>query len=194
MKHSQVKHETLRNSHSQKMDLNNSQMETWNSQKCLNLREKHEVCRSGEKKAKTTNQHFEWFHETGCTYVFAHGLMLCVAQDKTNLCHHNKGYTFSNVCCLFLPNVRLCVVRARKARGIKWKVDTDILFQKDQDQLHDASCSVFFSETCAVYGTQMEFNILKMLLMACAGFWMRKAYDILPSGTLWHLLKHLEIS
>ena len=44
----------------------------------------HAVCRSGEK--NMTNQQFEEFQETGCTYVLFQCLMLCVAHEKANLC------------------------------------------------------------------------------------------------------------
>ena len=57
------------------------------------------------------------------------------------------------------------------------------------DRWRDASC--FFTKTCAVDDKQMELIILWMFLMACAGFWLRKTYDILRSGTLWRLLKKM---
>ena len=104
-----------------KMDMNNSQMETWEiltlrkmKMKILTLR--CMLCVVQEKKQPTN---ILKSFTRGCTYVFFN-VWCCVLCTRKQICLiHNKGYTFSNVCCFF-PNVWLCVVRMRKTRGIKW--------------------------------------------------------------------------
>ena len=118
------KHETLRNSNPQKNgheQFSNGNVRNFDLQKNENENshpQMHAVCRSVQEK-KTTNQHFEEFHER-MHICFFFNVWCCVLCTRKQICLiHNKGYTFSNVCCFF-PNVWLCVVRMRKTRGIKW--------------------------------------------------------------------------
>ena len=109
----------------------------------------HAVCRSGEK--NMTNQHFEEFQETGCTYV----LFQCCARESESVSVTIKAtHYFSNVCCFF-PNVWLCV---RKTRGIKW---TSGCFSK----WPMTWCQLFFLQK------HVQFTINKWNSSFCECFW-----------------------
>lgn len=105
-----------------KMDMNNSQMETWEiltlrkmKMKILTLR--CMLCVVQEK--KTTNQHFEEFHERMHICFFSMFDVVCCARENKSVSFTIKATHFP-MCVVFFPNVWLCVVRMRKTRGIKW--------------------------------------------------------------------------
>ena len=116
------KHETLRNSNPQKNgheQFSNGNVRNFDPQKNENENshpQMHAVCRSGE---KTTNQHFEEFHERMHICLFSMFDVVCCARENKSVSFTIKATHFP-MCVVFFPNVWLCVVRMRKTRGIKW--------------------------------------------------------------------------
>ena len=104
-----------------KMDMNNSQMETWEiltfrkmKMKILTLR--CMLCVVQEK----NNQPAFWRVSREDAHMFFFNVWCCVLCTRKQICLiHNKGYTFSNVCCFFPQCLALCSANV-KTRGIKW--------------------------------------------------------------------------
>ena len=169
-----------------KMDMNNSHMETWwiltfrkMKMKILTLR--CMLCVVQERKTWPTNILKSFRRQDA--HMFFFNVWCSVLRTRKRICvSHNKGYTLLFQCVLFFPQCLALCEKNERYQMNKW------MFFKMTD---DVMPAVFFTKTCAVYDKQMELIILWMFLMACAGFWLRKTYDILRSGTLWRLLKKM---
>ena len=164
------KHETLRNSNPQKNgheQFSNGNVRNFDPQKNENENshpQMHAVCRSGE---KTTNQHFEEFHER-MHICFFFIVWCCVLCTRKQICLiHNKGYTFSNVCCFFPQCLALCSANEKNER---YQMNKWMFFKRVDDVMPAAY--FFKTKTCAVYDKQMEFIKTKArTVQFCECFW-----------------------
>ena len=169
-----------------KMDMNNSHMETWwiltfRKMKMKILTLGCMLCVVQERKTWPTNILKSFRRQDA--HMFFFNVWCSVLRTRKRICvSHNKGYTLLFQCVLFFPQCLALCEKNERYQMNKW------MFFKMTD---DVMPAVFFTKTCAVYDKQMELIILRMFLMACAGFWLRKTYDILRSGTLWRLLKKM---
>ena len=103
-----------------KMDMNNSQMETWEiltlrkmKMKILTLRCMLCVVQFRRK----NNQPTFWRVSREDAHMFFFNVWCCVLCTRKQICLiHNKGYTFSNVCCFFPQCLALCSANEKNER------------------------------------------------------------------------------
>ena len=100
--------------------------------------------------------------------MFFFNVWCCVLCTRKQICLiHNKGYTFSNVCCFFPQCLALCSANEKNERYQmnKW------MFFKGVDDVMPAAY-FFKTKTCAVYDKQMDFIKTKTrTVQFCECFW-----------------------
>ena len=113
------KHETLRNSNPQKNgheQFSNGNVRNFDPQKNENENshpQMHAVCRSGE---KTTNQHFEEFHERMHICLFSMFDVVCCARENKSVSFTIKATHFP-MCVVFFPQcLALCSANEKNER------------------------------------------------------------------------------
>ena len=153
-----------------KMDMNNSQMETWEiltlrkmKMKILTLR-----CMPCVVQEKKNNQPTFWRVSREDAHMFFFNVWCCVLCTRKQICLiHNKGYTFSNVCCFFPQCLALCSANEKNER---YQMNKWMFFKRVDDVMPAAY--FFKTKTCAVYDKQMEFIKAKTrTVQFCECFW-----------------------